>query len=164
MRAFVGLGSNLGERLDFLRDAVRSLDGVVAVSPVYETEPVGGPEGQPPYLNVVVELETSLSPRALLVECWRLERAAGRVRKERWGPRTLDADVLLYGDLAVDDPDLRVPHPRMHERRFVMAPLADVAPDVVPAGWASRVGGAVQRVGTLDGYERHPLRGRNVEG
>jgi 2-amino-4-hydroxy-6-hydroxymethyldihydropteridine diphosphokinase len=132
MRAFLGLGSNLGDRWQLLRDAVAALPDVVAVSPVYETDPVGGPEGQDPYLNLVVELDTSLSPRELLEVAQRLEADAQRVRVERWGPRTLDVDVLLVGDLVVNDPDLVVPHPRMWERAFVLVPLADLAPDLVP--------------------------------
>ena len=131
MRAFVALGSNLGDRWAHLREAVAGLPDVVAVSPVYETEAVGGPAGQPPYLNAVVELDTELSPRRLLEVARRLEEEAGRVRAERWGPRTLDVDVLLVGDLVVDEPDLQVPHPRLWQRAFVLVPLADLAPDVV---------------------------------
>ena len=131
MRTFVALGSNLGDRRRHLRDAVAGLPGVVAVSGVYQTDPVGGPGDQPPYLNAVVELDTDLSPRALLGVCRRLEEAAGRLRDVRWGPRTLDVDVLLVGDLVVDDPDLTVPHPRMGERAFVLVPLHDLAPELV---------------------------------
>ncbi|MGI8984337.1 MAG: 2-amino-4-hydroxy-6-hydroxymethyldihydropteridine diphosphokinase [Acidimicrobiales bacterium] len=127
MRAYLGLGSNLGDRRGHLRQAVAALPGVVAVSPVYETEPVGGPPGQEPYLNLVVVVETDRTPRELLELGQGLEAAAGRVRKERAGPRTLDVDVLLVGHLCVDEPDLVVPHPRMWERRFVLAPLADLA-------------------------------------
>ena len=129
----MALGSNLGRRRDNLRAAVAGLPDVVAVSPVYETAPVGGPEDQPPYLNAVVELDTERSPRQLLAVAQRLEEAAGRVRGARWGPRPLDVDVLLVGDLTVDDADLQVPHPRMWERAFVLLPLADLAPDLVPA-------------------------------
>jgi 2-amino-4-hydroxy-6-hydroxymethyldihydropteridine diphosphokinase len=152
VRAFLGLGSNLGDRRAFLAGAVASLrdDGdVVAVSPLYETEPVGGPDGQGPYLNVVVELRTTDDPRLLLARCRRLETAASRVRTARHGPRTLDADVLLVGDRVVDDEDLQVPHPRMWERRFVLAPLADLAPDLVEAGALARAGGEVVRLGML---------------
>ncbi len=148
-RAFLGLGSNLGDRLAHLRRAVAALPDVVAVSPVYETEPVGGPP-QGPYLNVVVELRTERDARQLLAVCRRLEAAADRRRTVRFGPRTLDVDVLLVGDDRVDEPDLVVPHPRLWERRFVVAPLADVAPDLVPAGAVAAAGGAVRRVGTLD--------------
>ena len=119
------------------------------MSKVYETDPVGGPEDQPPYLNVVVELDTSLSPRELLAVCHRLEAAAERVRNERWGPRTLDVDVLLLDDLTVDEPDLVVPHPRMWERRFVVVPLGDLAPELLPEGWENRVVGKVVPAGTL---------------
>ncbi len=135
MRAYLGLGSNLGDRRATLRTAIAGLPDVVAVSPVYETEPVGGPPGQSPYLNLVVALETELSPRELLDIAHQLENAAGRARAERDGPRTLDIDVLLVGGLMVNEADLVVPHPRMWERRFVLAPLADLAEgDVKPAG------------------------------
>lgn len=149
MRAFLGLGSNLGDRWAYLRQAVASLPDVVAVSPVYETSPVGGPEDQGPYLNCVVELDTERGPRELLELAQRLEGAAGRERNERWGPRTLDVDVLLVDDLTVDEPDLVVPHPRMWERRFVLAPLADLAPEVPPAGWEARVAGEVHPAGRI---------------
>jgi 2-amino-4-hydroxy-6-hydroxymethyldihydropteridine diphosphokinase len=145
LRAFLALGSNLGEREQLLRDAVASIPDLVAVSPVYETDPVGGPGGQGAFLNAVVELDTERSPRELLELCQRLEADAQRVRKERWGPRTLDVDVLLVGDLTVDEPDLEVPHPRMWERRFVLAPLADLAPDVVPPEVLERATGDVRR-------------------
>ncbi|MEX2293994.1 MAG: 2-amino-4-hydroxy-6-hydroxymethyldihydropteridine diphosphokinase [Acidimicrobiales bacterium] len=148
-RAFLGLGSNLGDRVTLLRTAVEHLDSVVAVSPVYETEPVGGPVEQGPYLNLVVELDTALDARGLLGVCRRLEAAAGRVREVRWGPRTLDADVLWVDGEIVDAPDLEVPHPRMWERRFVLAPLADVAPDLVPAGMVDASVGEVVCMGYL---------------
>lgn len=133
MRAYLGLGSNLGDRRAHLRQAVAGLPDVVAVSPVYETEPVGGPAGQGPYLNLVVALDTDRSPRQLLDLAHQLEAAAGRVRTEHHGPRTLDVDVLLVGDLCINEPDLVVPHPRMWERRFVLAPLADLAAGEVRA-------------------------------
>ncbi len=151
-RAFLALGSNLGDRWATLRAAVAGTPDVVAVSPVYETEPLGGPPDQPSYLNAVVELDTQLSPRELLELAHRLETAAGRERHpgaERNAPRTLDVDVLLVGDLVVDEPDLVVPHPRMGERRFVLQPLSDLAPDDVPAGWGARALGSVRPVGTL---------------
>ena len=130
-RAFLAIGSNLGDRAARLREAVRGMPDVVAVSATYETDPVGGPE-QGPFLNAVVELDTELTPRQLLQLCHRLESAAGRVRTERWGPRSLDVDVLLVGDAVVDEPDLQVPHPRLWDRAFVLVPLADLAPDLVP--------------------------------
>jgi 2-amino-4-hydroxy-6-hydroxymethyldihydropteridine diphosphokinase len=149
VRAFLGLGSNMGDRLGHLRRAVESIPDVVAVSPVYETDPVGGPAGQGPYLNAVVELDTELGPRDLLALARRLEAEAGRVRAERFGPRTLDVDVLLVGELVVDDDDLVVPHPRMWERRFVLAPLADLAPELVPHDAWPRAGGEVRLFATL---------------
>src|SRR5205823_12496655 len=128
-----------------------SLPSVSAVSGVWETEPVGGPGEQDPYLNVVVCIESAASPRELLGMCHRLEAAAGRVRAERWGPRTLDVDILWVDGVEVDEPDLQVPHPRMWERPFVLAPLSELAPDLVPPGWEHQfehVG--VSRVGPLD--------------
>jgi 2-amino-4-hydroxy-6-hydroxymethyldihydropteridine diphosphokinase len=140
-RAFLGLGSNLGDRVAHLQAAVAEIPDLVGVSPVYETEPVGGPDEQGAYLNLVVELSTGLDARGLLEVCRRLEAAAGRVREVRWGPRTLDVDVLWVEGATVADPDLEVPHPRMRERRFVLAPLADLAPDLVtPADVAAATG------------------------
>ncbi len=135
-RALLALGSNLGDRLGYLRAAISSLPDLVACSPVYQTDPVGGPEGQGPYLNMVVRLETDLAPHPLLELCRRLEREAGRERRERWGPRTLDVDIIWIDGVTLDVPDLVVPHPRMEERPFVLAPLADVAPDLVAPDWA----------------------------
>jgi 2-amino-4-hydroxy-6-hydroxymethyldihydropteridine diphosphokinase len=140
-RAYLGIGSNLGDRLAHLQSAVDGLaatDGVevIDVSRVYATDPVGGPE-QGEYLNAVVAIDTELDARALLDHAQRLEANAGRVRTERWGPRTLDVDVLIVGDDEVHEPDLEVPHPRMRERGFVMAPLADLDPgfEAPPGGW-----------------------------
>lgn len=151
-RAFLGLGSNLGDRVRYLRDAVATLRdvGLAGVSPVYETDPVGGPPDQDPYLNLVVELRTDRSPRELLGVCRRLETAAGRVRDERWGPRTLDVDVLWVDGARLDEPDLTVPHPRMWERRFVVAPLHDLAPDLADAAAVEAAAGVVERRGALD--------------
>jgi 2-amino-4-hydroxy-6-hydroxymethyldihydropteridine diphosphokinase len=154
VRAFLGLGSNLGDRQRLLREAVDSLGPcVVAVSGLWETEPVGGPGGQGAYLNIVVELDTGLDARGLLGVCHRIEAAADRKREERWGPRTLDVDVLWMESGPVDEPDLVVPHPRAHERRFVLAPLAELAPDLVVelAGedWDRDALGHVERIGEL---------------
>ena len=150
-RAYVALGSNLGDRRASLRFAVENLPDVVAVSHVYETEPVGGPEGQGAYLNMVVGLDTDLDPFALLSRCRALEAEAGRVRSVRNAPRTLDADVLLHGDVRIESEELTIPHPRMWERRFVMAPLADIAADVVAPDWDQRLAdGGVWRVDDLD--------------
>jgi 2-amino-4-hydroxy-6-hydroxymethyldihydropteridine diphosphokinase len=154
-RAFLGLGSNLGDRAQHLRTAVASLPAVaattevVACSPVYETDPVGGPE-QGPYLNLVVEVRTDLDARGLLAASAALEQAAERVRAERWGPRTLDVDVLWVDGEVVDEPDLQVPHPRMGERRFVLAPLADLAPELVDPAALAAAEGDVRVVGSLE--------------
>jgi 2-amino-4-hydroxy-6-hydroxymethyldihydropteridine diphosphokinase len=151
VRAFLGLGSNLGDREAHLRravDSLRAADTVVAVSPVYETGPVGGPP-QGAYLNLVVELDTDRSARQLLELCQRLEAEGERVRTERWGPRTIDVDVLLLGGERIDEPDLQVPHPRLWERRFVLAPLADVAPELVDADTLAASEGEARRLGPL---------------
>ncbi len=145
MRSFLGLGANLRDREGALREAVAALPDVVAASPVYETDPVGTPEGSPAYLNAVVELDSALTPRQLLELARRLEGALGRVRTGPNAPRTLDVDVLLAGDEVVDERDLVVPHPRMRERRFVLAPLADLAPELVPAGQLETAEGEVRR-------------------
>lgn len=136
VRAFLGLGSNLGDRSENLRRAVALLDArdgvrVVRTSSIYETEPVGPP--QPDFLNAVAEIDTTLSPRALLEACLGVEAEMGRVRRERWGPRVIDVDLLLFDDQRIDEPDLVVPHPRMHERAFVLVPLAELAPDLILA-------------------------------
>ncbi|MCP3854891.1 MAG: 2-amino-4-hydroxy-6-hydroxymethyldihydropteridine diphosphokinase [Actinomycetia bacterium] len=156
MRAFLGLGSNLGDRLEFLRRAVQAVPDLVAVSPVYESEPVGGPD-QGAYLNIVVELDTTLTPRRLLRVCRELERQARRVRRVRWGPRTLDVDVLWVEGVAVEEDDLTVPHARMHERNFVMRPLLDLAPDLDVPGWDPETAvGDVEALGDLFELELSP--------
>jgi 2-amino-4-hydroxy-6-hydroxymethyldihydropteridine diphosphokinase len=131
--AYLGLGSNLGDRLSSLQRAVELLAAqpgvrVVRSSRVYESDPVGGPP-QPEYLNAVIEVATDRSPRGLLEACSAVEDALGRVRTERWGPRAIDVDVLTYDDRTIDDPDLTVPHPRMHERAFVIVPLTELEID-----------------------------------
>lgn len=131
--AYLGLGSNLGDRLGNLQRAVELLaeqPGILVVrsSRVYETEPVGGPP-QPEYLNVVVEVRTALEPLDLLRACLAVEAVMGRIRTERWGPRPIDVDVLTYGDRTIEEPDLIVPHPRMHERGFVLVPLGELCAD-----------------------------------
>jgi len=148
-RVLLGLGSNLGERRRILKDAVDSLPSVTAVSGLYETEPMGGPSGQGKYLNLVVAIDTDSTPRQLLGMCHRLEAAAGRVRGERWGPRPLDIDILYIDGERIDEPDLQVPHPRMWERRFVLVPLADVAPELLTEGWEDRAEGWVTPVEPL---------------
>ena len=147
--AILALGSNLGDREAFLRLAVQEL-APVRQSQVWETDPVGGPERQGPYLNMVVAVQTDLDPFALLRRCQRIERLAGRVREVRWGPRTLDVDILFYDDVALTSDVLAVPHPRVAERRFVLAPLAEVAPSRCPAGWNEALApGGVWPVGPL---------------
>jgi 2-amino-4-hydroxy-6-hydroxymethyldihydropteridine diphosphokinase/dihydroneopterin aldolase len=132
----VALGSNLGDRLESLRAGVRGVDAidgvdVISVSKLYETAPVGGPDDQGAYLNAALLAEASLAAADLLRELHRIEAGRERERIVHWGPRTLDLDLLVYGDLVFDDPSLQVPHPRQHERRFVMVPVCDVAPDLI---------------------------------
>ena len=148
-RVLLALGSNLGDRRRLLREAVDSLPGVTKVSGVYETDPVGGPAEQGKYLNLVVAIESAATARQLLGMCHRLEAAAGRVRGVRWGPRQLDVDILWIDGETIDEPDLQVPHPRMGARRFVMVPLLDVAPDIVPDGWEDHAEGWVRPVDPL---------------
>lgn len=133
--AIVALGSNLGERAEFLRRAVEQLGDVVRRSQVFETAPVGGPDGQSAYLNMVVAVRTSLDPFAFLRRCQRVEAMANRQRIVHWGPRTLDVDLLFYDDVTITSPELTVPHPRWAERRFVLAPLSEVSPERCPVGW-----------------------------
>lgn len=134
-RAFLGLGSNVGDRVAHLRTAIDALPDVDAVSAVYETPPVSEVE-QGRFLNMVVRLDTRLDARALLEVCREREAAAQRVRVVHWGPRTLDVDVLWVDGETVDDPpDLLVPHPRMFDRSFVLVPLADVGDDLLPDGY-----------------------------
>src|SRR5215213_7845821 len=129
--AYIGLGSNLGDRQSYLDRAVQALTDherveVTKISSYYETDPIGGPPEQGPYLNAVAEIETDLDPDDLLVALQRIEHDLGRVRRERHGARTIDLDLLLYGDRVLDTLDLTVPHPRMHERGFVLEPFAEI--------------------------------------
>jgi 2-amino-4-hydroxy-6-hydroxymethyldihydropteridine diphosphokinase len=133
-RAYLALGSNLGDRRAFLQGAVDTLAqtagiDVIACSRVYETAPVGGPQ-QGDYLNAVVAVETDLDPWALLQVAHECEENARRVRNVRFGPRTLDVDILCFGELSLDEPDLTIPHPRMWERGFVLVPLREIAPEL----------------------------------
>lgn len=130
----LSLGSNLGDRLDNLQEAVDTLFDApgmtfVSLSPVYETEPVGGPE-QGDYLNAVVVAGTRLAPETLLERVLNIENSMDRIREIRWGPRTLDIDIVVFGGVVSDDPRLTLPHPRAHERAFVLVPWADVAPEM----------------------------------
>jgi 2-amino-4-hydroxy-6-hydroxymethyldihydropteridine diphosphokinase len=133
--AIVALGSNLGDREHYLRFAVDQLGDVTATSQVWETAPVGGPDGQGAYLNMVVAVRTHLDPYAFMRHGQRIEAAALRQRVVRWGPRTLDVDLLFHDDTRIDSSELTLPHPRFAERRFVLAPLAEVAPNRCPADW-----------------------------
>ncbi len=132
--AYIGLGSNLGDRRELIRRAIQALDALDGVSVVersdlYETDPVGGPP-QPRFLNGVVEIECRVSARELMRAMLRIEAALGRTREDRNAPRTIDLDLLLWGDTVIDEEALTIPHPRMHERWFVLRPLTDIAPDM----------------------------------
>ncbi len=134
-RAFLGLGSNIGERHVLLNRAASKLKSVpdtrvVWVSSVYETDPVGN-TGQPKFLNAVVELETALSPEELILHTKKVEQETGRTPGERWGPREIDVDILLYDGLVYAGEDVRVPHPELENRRFVLVPFRELAPDIV---------------------------------
>jgi 2-amino-4-hydroxy-6-hydroxymethyldihydropteridine diphosphokinase len=132
-RAYVGVGANLGDREATIRAAIESLPGIVGVSELRETDPVGVAD-QPAFLNGAVALETDLAPRDLLDALLAVERELGRERRERWGPRTIDLDLLLYGDETIEEPGLTVPHPRLHERRFALEPLLDLDPELAIPG------------------------------
>ena len=143
-RAFIALGSNLGDRLQYLSAALQRLGQVpgvalVQVAPILETDPVGGPP-QEPYLNTAAELSTTLAPRALLDALLSVERSLGRERSAPCAPRTIDLDLLFYADAIINEPGLVVPHPRLHQRRFVLEPLAE-----------------------LDASLRHPVLNKTVE-
>ncbi|MEE4253132.1 MAG: 2-amino-4-hydroxy-6-hydroxymethyldihydropteridine diphosphokinase [Desulfuromusa sp.] len=134
-RAFLGFGGNLENPLDSFRQARDDLAkhphvSVLSSSPLYQTPPIGGPEGQPDFLNAVVEILTGLLPLELLQLCRQIEDRAGRVRDLRWGPRTLDIDLLLIDDLILNVPYLTLPHPRLHQRHFVLLPLNDLVPQL----------------------------------
>jgi 2-amino-4-hydroxy-6-hydroxymethyldihydropteridine diphosphokinase len=143
--AYVALGANLGDRSKNIRDAIESLGRqedikVLRVSSPLENPAIGGPAGSPSFLNAVAEVETSLGPRELLERLFKVERELGRQRRERWGPRTIDLDLILYSDRIIQEPELTVPHPLMHLRRFVLEPMAELAPD-----------------------QRHPVLGKTVD-
>ena len=149
--AYLSLGSNVGDRKAHFEAAIPLIadDDPYRLSNVYETEPVGGVP-QDDFWNMVVELQTDASPRALLARARLAEESRQRTRDTRWGPRTLDVDVLLVGDERSDDPEIVVPHPRMYERSFVLIPLHELAPELV-SEWQLGAGvGAVTRLGTLD--------------
>lgn len=139
VRAYLGIGSNLNDPVIQVQQACQALaqlpvSQLIARSPLYRSAPVGGPPDQPDYLNAVAALDTALNPDELLAALQAIEIQQGRVRTVRWGPRTLDLDVLLYGSLQRDDPRLTLPHPRLQERAFVLYPLYDIAPDLTIPG------------------------------
>ncbi|MFC4533727.1 2-amino-4-hydroxy-6-hydroxymethyldihydropteridine diphosphokinase [Sphaerisporangium dianthi] len=146
MKVVLALGSNIGRRFETLQGAVDALFDApgldfVAVSPVYETDPVGGPPDQRPYLNaVVIGTTMTLGPRAILERALGVETAFGRVRTEPWGPRTLDVDLIMVGDLLSGDPELTLPHPLAHERAFVLVPWSQADPGAVLPGRGSVAG------------------------
>lgn len=134
-KAFISIGSNIGDRLDHLKQSTRALHShegisVLSVSSIYETAPVGYTD-QADFLNLTTEIETELSAHALLTVCQEIEQELGRVRDIRWGPRTVDLDILLYNNESIEIEDLVVPHPRMHLRAFVLIPLLEIAPTIV---------------------------------
>ena len=149
--AYLSLGSNVGDRRAHLLDAIPLVAGgdIYRLSKVYETEPVGG-VAQDDFWNMVIELDTDASPRALLNRARLAEVAAKRTREVRWGPRTLDVDVLLVGEETSDDPEILVPHPRLFERAFVLVPLHELAPALVSEAQLAAGAGRVAELGTLE--------------
>lgn len=150
-RAMIGLGSNLGDRAATIDGALAALAAtpgvrIERVSTIRETEPVGGPTGQGPYLNAAAALETTLEPVDLLRVLQAIETRCGRVRTVRWGERTLDLDLLLFDDRIIDSPELTVPHPRLAERRFVLEPLVEIAPDAIEPVTGRTVSGLLREL------------------
>ena len=158
-RAFLGFGGNLDEPLNSFRQARQQLAEqpeieVISTSPLYRTPPVGGPEGQPDYLNGVIEILTGLSPLDLLQLCQRIEAGAGRTRDIHWGPRTLDIDLLLVDQLITDDPLLTLPHPWFHQRHFVLLPLNDLAPEELHPIFKTTINQLLKALPTVVGITR----------
>jgi 2-amino-4-hydroxy-6-hydroxymethyldihydropteridine diphosphokinase len=152
--AYIALGSNLGDRQETIDSAIAAIERIdttriIRISSIIETPPVGDIE-QGPYLNGVVHVQTQLDARSLLDEMLRIESEHGRDRanEQRWGPRTLDLDLIVFGDQVIDEPGLQVPHPRMHERAFVLVPLAEIAPDITIPNQSET---PRQMLGALDG-------------
>lgn len=134
--AYIAMGANVGDRRGNISDALKRLGEtervrVIRVSELIETAAIGGPEGSPAFLNGATEVRTTLGPDVLLSRLLEIERELGRERREKWGPRTIDLDLLLYGQQVIDQPGLTIPHPLMHERAFVLQPLAQIAPGVL---------------------------------
>lgn len=163
-RAVIALGSNLGERNDTLTAAVADLVDppevrLLAVSPIFQTKAVGGPEDQPDFLNMVIVVDTSLTARELLSHCHAVEQKHLRVREVRWGPRTLDVDIITYGDVVSSDPELTLPHPRAAQRAFVLYPWSLIDPAAELNG--ERVGDLAAKAAdfgdleTFDGFQTH---------
>ena len=149
--AYIALGANLGDRERNIRDAVARLKATpgieeVTVSSLLENPAVGGPTGSPAFLNSAAVVRTTLSPQDLLRRMLEIERDMGRSRRQRWEPRPIDLDLILYGDRVIDTPELKVPHPRMHERLFVLQPLAEIAPDAVHPAARVTVAELLQRL------------------
>lgn len=157
-RIFLGLGSNLGDRSANLGNAVERLQTggvqIVRTSACYETEPVGGPPGQGKYLNAAIEVRSSSEPRELLDLCKEIERQICRQPTVRWGPRLIDIDILLWGDRVIDEPDLRVPHPEMANRAFVLVPLDEIAQEVYNTACGCTVHELTIQLGDVTGVER----------
>ncbi|MEI6633471.1 MAG: 2-amino-4-hydroxy-6-hydroxymethyldihydropteridine diphosphokinase [Chlamydiota bacterium] len=167
-RAYIGLGSNLGDPGKNLQEAIDRIAEIPDVrvrktSPVYRTEPVGGPP-QPRYLNAAIEIETSLGPAALLRALRGVERAMGRARGARNSPRTIDLDILLFGRRVMRTPRLTVPHPRLHERRFALAPLAEIAGSVVHPGEGETIAALLAGLKDTHGVERTGILIRGAMG
>lgn len=156
IEAYLGLGSNLGDRSGFLKSAVEMLGqldrvSVLSLSSIYRTQPVG-PISQENYFNAVVHIETTLNPKELLNVSLRIEKECGRIRGERWGPRTLDIDILTYGDLEIRDDNLSIPHPLMMERAFVLVPLIEISPNIKIGGYSAKK--QLSRFGNIDAVEQ----------
>ncbi len=157
MKAFIGLGSNLGEREAMIRSALEAIAALpetdlVRASSLYDTEPVGDVD-QPNFLNAVAQVDTDLPPRQLLWNLQLIERRLGRERTRRWGPRTIDLDLLLYGDLVIEEDDLRVPHPEMIRRAFVLVPLVELDPTLVHPSTGETLASHLSKLGA-----RPPLK------
>ncbi|PHK48851.1 2-amino-4-hydroxy-6-hydroxymethyldihydropteridine diphosphokinase [Staphylococcus edaphicus] len=155
--AYLGLGSNVGERMTQLEEAVSILNHkagieVTQTSPIYETEPVGYLD-QPRFLNQCIEVHTSLNPHELLKACLDTEQQLHRVRDIRWGPRTIDVDILLYGEHTINETDLVVPHPRMKERAFVLIPLNDIAANMIEPNLNRKIGSLVTSDDSVKKYK-----------
>ena len=164
IRAYLGLGSNLGDRQHNLSRAIELLSQrlhVERISSIYETEPMGYQE-QPRFLNAICQVATLLSPEKLLALAKEIEEALGRVPSFQNGPRSIDVDILFYGEQVIDNPQLTIPHPRLEERAFVLVPLAEIAPELVHPVSGKTVGEMVQNVGGLGGVKKYNQETKDV--